>query len=332
MKNLCLILLLLMATSGCYPQNKSSESAFDVKQLLHLPWNSADGLTYREGPGSNLGVTSFEVMGKGQVALLSNAGNEIILADINKGMITKRFPVTYAPRDFAFDDDRFYVLTDFRVDVYDGDGQTLQTFGFPGSYVGVERITRAEGSTYLLLPTGNSLLIESQGRSVEPKVTEGWMTGEGATVSLLTTGPFICRVGLQQTDRTKHEETITTSKKIAGVFVAGASGSRVFLDVQTYVSENPIHVQRKIMILEMGEGKTGAQSIELIIPDVYYVLSNKDFSVPGDGILYQMITAPEGLFIFSLTGPNTGNGYPDFLLNKTYHFNDHLIKVDNHEH
>jgi hypothetical protein len=331
MKKNCLILLLLIATSGCYPQHKAPESAFGIKQLLRLPWNSPDGLPYREGPGANLGATSFEVLDNGQIAFLSNASNEIIIVDVAGGKVTKRFTVNYAPRDFACEGNRFYVLTDFQVNVYDGDGQAMQTIDFPVTCVGVERMTRSQGSTYLLLPNGNSLLIESHGRPVEPEEIQGWMTGKGSSVSIRTNGNASCSVTRIDPDGKRHERSLSTGRKIAGVFVVGTSGSRVFLDVQTYILENPIRVQRKIMSLEMAGGKADTPPEEFIVPDVYYVLSNKDFSVSGDGVLYQMITAPEGLFIFSLTGSASGDGYPDFLRNRTYHFNDHLINVDDHE-
>ena len=82
------------------------------------------------------------------------------------GKRIKNFPVAFAPRDFSYDKNKFYVLTEYKIDVYDESGKTINSFDFNRKYVGVERIARYNNSTYLILPSGNSLLVESNNQSV----------------------------------------------------------------------------------------------------------------------------------------------------------------------
>ena len=106
------------------------------------------------------------------------------------------------------------------------------------------------------------------------------------------------------------------------------TAGRVILDVQTFISESPISVERQIVgTLFSPTGLEKAVS-EIKVPNVYYVLSSKDFLISDSGTLYNMVTAPEGVFLFALkessSGESNTSNYPSFIATQSYHFNDHL--------
>jgi len=175
-----LVLALLgMGYGTVFAQSKPGDVGLNVQRLSMSKWNTPDGIPYKEVPGFNLGVISFEVLGGNQIAFLSSASNEVIITDQSSGSLIKKFPVPTAPRDMAYDNGFFYVLNARMVSVYDANGNLSRTISFPGSYTGVERIARYGNATYLLLPDGNSLEIESGGSAIDAQKQEGWITSAG---------------------------------------------------------------------------------------------------------------------------------------------------------
>jgi hypothetical protein len=330
-RQLCVVAMMGVALVG-QAQSQSFPSAFDVQQISSTAWNTRDGIVNTQVPGANLGATSFEVVGSNRIAFLCNSTSEIVIVNSADGMVIQHFPVAFAPRDFVYDKGEFYVLSQLQVDVYDENGKAVNSFAFPQTYAGVERMARCDGSTWLLLPSGNSAIIETSGQMFEPKEFEGWITSSGNRVATKLVGEDTYTITLFTESGGKSESTFETDKKVAGVNVVGVTKDRIYLDVQTFLSENPIRVERKIVSIEIENLSINKIVSEIKIPDVYYVLSNKDFAVSAESKLYTMITDEEGIFFFSLSEIETGKGtsrpFPYFLTNKAYHFNDHLMKIE----
>lgn len=339
MKNIKLVIvrqLLVVAMMGValvgQGQSQPLPAAFDVQQISSTPWNIPDGIVYTQVPGANLGATSFEVLGSNHIAFLCNSTSEITIVNAADGKAIQRFPVAFAPRDFVYDKGEFYVLSQLQVDVYDESGNIVNSFTFPQKYAGVERMARCNGSTWLLLPSGNSAMIEANGQMVEPKEFEGWITSSGNRISTKSVGENTFTTALFTASGGKSESVFQTDKKVAGVYMVGVTKDRIYLDVQTFLSENPIRVERKIESVEIEGLSINKKIASIKAPDVYYVLSNKDILVSAEGKLYHMITDEEGVFVFSLSEIDKGkepiHHYPEVLSKKTYHFNDHLLNMD----
>jgi hypothetical protein len=224
------------------------------------------------------------------------------------------------------------VLNARLVSVYDVNGNFSKTISFPGSYTGVERIIRYGNATYLLLPEGNSLKIESAGNVIDAKKKkqEGWITSAGLFVSTKISGGNGYSFIVMTPDGKRFEKSVVTDSKTAGVYVVGATSSRIYLDVQSFVSESPIRVQRNIVSVELTSVGLGDLLAGIQVPDCYYVLTNNDFHLASDGSVLNMVTSPQGVFVYALKESNAKDaaGYPDFLLAAKYHFNDHLMQVD----
>ena len=305
-------------------QNKQTAAGWNVKEISMTKWGGQDGLPYMAAPGVNLGATSFEVLPENKIAFLSSASNEIIITDKSTGKAIKKIPVSFAPRDFVYDNGLFYVLNEQLVTVYNEAGTIIKKLEFPNTYLGVERLARFNNSTYLLLPSGNSLKIEST------KEYEGWITFSGNFVLTKLNGGNSYSFKVITADGKSYEKTLNTDKIVAGIYVVGATDNRIFLDVQTYITESPISVERNIIAVELTSSGLGNIVTSIKVPDCYYVLSNNDFHVSANGNILNMITTPQGAFVFSLTEIKSGKamGYPSSILAAQYHFNDHLITVD----
>jgi hypothetical protein len=329
-RSMIVLAILGMGFGSVDAQSQPGKVSLNVQQLSASKWNTPDGIPYRAVPGFNFGAISFEVLGGNQVAFLCNASNEVIITDEAKGTVLTRFPVPPAPRDFVYDNGFFYVLNAHLVSVYDAKGNLSRTISFPAAYTGVERLTRFDKGTYLLLPDGNCLKIESDGNSMEAKEYPGWITAAGFSVITKLSGSNSYSFAVITSDGKRFEKSVTTNGRTAGVYVVGATASRIYLDVQTFVSESPIRVQRNIVSLELRPAGIGEMLAGIQVPDCYYVLSNNDFHVASNGSILNMVTAPQGLYVYALTELQTkdAKGYPDFLKTLNYHFNDHLMQVD----
>lgn len=330
-----LFLISIIVVVNCWGQkpNNNLQSTFAVNQLSVIKWNDSNGIPYSQVPGANLGATSFEVLENNKIAFLCNSTSEIIVINEIDGKILNKFPVFFAPRDFAYNNGFFYVLGEKQVFVYDINGVEKNKFSFPDKYLGTERIYRFNNSTYLLLPSGNSLKIESNGNSITPIEYSGWVTSSGKYIKTQIKGENSYTVTVVLINSKINKKVFISENKVAGVYVVGSTKSRIILDVQTYVSENPIKIERKIISVEVNKTSVGNIVAEIKIPDVYYVLSNKEFSLLPNGLLYNMVSSPDGVSVFSLTEikkseKNNVNGYPNVLIDKKYHFNDNLLKVE----
>jgi len=331
--NLFFVITLLVLNCWGQMSNNKLQSTFEVNQVLQCKWNVNDGIPYSQVPGANLGATSFEPLENNKIAFLCNSTSEIIVINTIDGKKINKFPVIFAPRDFVYDDGLFYVLCEKQVIVYDKNGKEKNKIPFPDKYLGTERITRFNNLTYLLLPSGNSLKIEDNGNSITPIEYSGWITLSGKYIKTQLKGENAYSITAVLIKGKINKKEFLSENKIAGVYVVGSTKNRIILDVQTYISENPIKIERKIVTIEVTKTGIGNIIAEIKIPDVYYVLSNKDFSLFANGMLYNMVSSPEGVSVFSLTeikksNKSNVNGYPKTLIDKKYHFNDNLLKVE----
>jgi hypothetical protein len=322
MKKILGFALLLVTICAC-AQNKSSLIKWNVSKISTIAWNTPTGIPYIQVPGANLGATSFEIIDSNRLAFLSNASNEIIIVNKTSGDFLLRFPVSMYPRDFVFDRGLFYVLEENRITAFTETGQITDRFTFPEKYLGVERITRYNNGTYLLLPSGNSFEI---GTNIEH---EGWITNNGDFVTTKLNGNSYS-IKITTFSGKTFEKTFKTQKKVAGVFVVGTTANRLIFDVQTFISENPVSVERSLIAIELNALGIGNITTTQRLPDCYYVLSNKDLDVASNGIIFNMISSPQGVYIFSLqeTKADKALSYPVSLQKIKYHFNNHLLQVD----
>lgn len=337
-----IILFLTLALTGLNGKGQSSDkllssnnddtvqSKFDVRQLSLSNWNTRDGIPYVQVSGANLGATSFEILDKTRVAYLCNASNEIIIMNMDNGKSIKKLPVLFAPRDFVYDHECFFVLGEKQVIVYDTNGKEINQFIFPDPYFGTERLARYGDATFLLLSSDNSLKIEERGFAVTPREYEGWITSTGYFIKTQLRGDSSYLVKVIQPNGKSFSKEFTIGKKVAGVFIVGSTTNRVVLDVQTFISENPVSVERLIVSVDLQKDDLGAIISSIKVPDCYYVLSNKEFDVSPNGNILNMITSPQGAYIFSLreTKSNLSLGYPASVTTTKYHFNNHIIEMD----
>jgi hypothetical protein len=312
--------------------NKSIQS-FNVTQLSMSEWNTSDGIPYAQVPGANLGVTSFEIVDNERVAYLSDASSEIIITEIDNGKAIKKFPVLVAPRDFIYEKGLFYVLGKSQIIVYDSNGNEKNQINIPDDYYSrAGRLARFENATYLLLVSGNCVKIESGSTTLLPQEYQGWITSSGNYFSTQVKGDNRYSVKVFQANHEISEKVYFTDndKKAAGVFIIGTTENRILLDVQTFICENPIAIERFIVSVSIQNDEFGEIINSIKVPDSYYVLSNKEFCLSTTGEVINMVTAPKGVYIFSLTENKTYNekGYPKSVTSEEYHFNNHLMETE----
>lgn len=328
-KSIYLLFFLILLNIHCFTQNFSSANYFSVKMVSLTTWNSDNGILYSKVPGANLGATSFEVLANNMIAFLCNSSNEIVIVDAINGKAFTRIPIGHTPRDFCYDDGYFYVLGEYDLSIISIEGSVVNNIKFNKSFLGVERIARFNNSTYLLLPSGNSLMIESDGKSILTNEIEGWICATGVRIKTSLNANSGYNLTFYTEAGEKFENSYQTESKVAGVYFVGSSDGKIILDVQLFISENPINIERKILSIPISDMGLGKPLGEITIPNVYYVLSNRDFLLSLNGILYNMITAPEGVFIFTLSesifGDDVIHQYPESLINNPYHFNYHLL-------
>ena len=325
------ILAFIFAWSGMFAHRaEPADTGLRVEQISQTNWDTQKGIAYVKVPGANLGAVSFAVLDDRRIAYLSNSTNEVIVVDRTSGEAVSRFDVGPAPRDFVFSNDSFFVLFENSVIRYDEAGKSIGRFGFSRPLRGVERLMRFGDATYLLLPSGNSFIIESGGRSVAGGETAGWMTGSGRRV--------VTRIGpnreysatVIEPNGQSRQARFIADRKLAGVFVVGATDKRLVLDVQTFRSEAPVSVERTLVVIELDVDGVGPIVAKIRLPESDFVYSNRDLMLGAGGEVLNMVASPDGAFFFGLTEAEdaAGLGYPPQIARVRYHYNDDLLRVD----
>ena len=327
------IFAFIFALSGLFASVAGQlQTGLRVEQVSQTNWDVRSGLAYVRVPGTNLGAVSFAVLDEKRIAYLCNSTNEIVVVDRASGQAVTRFFVEPAPRDFVYSDGHFFVLADDSVRRYDEAGRLSGKFPFPRTYRGVERLERFANATYLLLPSGNSVMIESDGRSLPADETEGWMSASGRRVETRIGRNGDYRVRVFENDGTSREADFSADGKVAGVFAVGSTGERLILDVQTFRSEAPVSVERTLVVIRLDADGIGPIIAKTRLPDCYFVYSNRDLTLSESGAVFNMVTSPDGTFVFALTETSAAAGreYPPRIADAGYHYNDHLLRVDSY--
>jgi hypothetical protein len=171
--------------------------------------------------------------------------------------------------------------------------------------------------------------IDAQTDKVSPVLSKGWITTSGSLVSTAITGANTYSVALHTAAGKSVEKTFTSDKKLAGVYVVGSTHNRIVVDVQTYITESPISVERHLVSIACSSSAIDEIAADIKLPDCYYVLSNKELQVLSNGHVLEMITAPAGVLLFSLSETDhlKAQDFPAALRSEKYHFNDHLLKT-----
>jgi len=257
-------------------------------------------VAYVQVPGANLGITSFYILDKNHIALLSDATNEIIIVNRKSESVIKRFPVVLSPRDFTYDNGYYYVLCETTVFVYNAKGENTSNFEFPQEYSGTMKLFRYENSTFLLLPSGNSLKIESGGKLIKPKEYEGWVTSNGLFIKTKIKNNYSYTVDIFSPNGENSSHEFQNKKKVAGVYVIGGVKNRIVLEIQTFLSEEPIKVERNIQIIRLNGIHPDTIAATLPISSSFYVLSNKDIAISNNGTIFNLVTKPQGAYVYSI--------------------------------
>lgn len=330
MKYLIIFLIIVFVAGSCIGQklDQNNPKTLSVSQLSHSKWDNKYGIPYVKVPGANLGVTSFQRLNITRTAYLSDASNEIIIIN-DSGKIIDRFPVAIGPKDFIFEKDTFYVLEERHLTLYNKNGEQIKSLSLPNDYWASVRIARYAYETYLCLPSGNSIKINHTTSIKGVNELEGWITSSGNRVVTYLSGENSFRVKLITVEGKIIEKEFYTQKKVAGVFVVGCSSKKLVLDLQTFVSENPVSIDRFVLAVDFSITGFGTVS-QKKLPDCYYVLSNKDIVLSTTGDITNLITSPNGLYLFSLkeTTSTKIKDYPINIRTMKYHYNQNLLRVE----
>ncbi len=298
-------------------------TAWAVEPTLSVGWDEVSGVPYSQVPGANLGAVAFAVISDTQIALLCNNVNEVRVFSTTSNDLLQKFTVGFSPRDIVFLDSTYYVMFDHQITVHSAEGQIRDTIPIPSDVRRFTRLAVIENAVWLWLSSGNSLLIQKDGIAVKEERV-GWIGPTGDFIyARITDG--LADVAL---NGTRENESIRfgMSKKIAGIFPIGLEQDRIILDVQTFIAENPVEIERHYVAVAVGAGDVTM----LKAPDVYYVHSDRDILQDGRGGIWNMVTAPDGVHVFRLNACANAPciGYPQDLMELEYHFNYHLLKLD----
>lgn len=292
---------------------------------MSIPWNTVGGIPYSEVPGANLGAVSFAVLDSDRVAFLCNGVSQIRVFSVATGEMLQALPVAPAPRDLVFSDDQYYVLYAHHVTVYSSAGEETRKLAIPEGVNDAWRIAATGAAVQLWRANGSELTFTPNGTATETS-SQAWTMPDGSQVySAIVEGQadvVLFREGMEARRR------FSMANKVAGVFPIGTIDDKVILDVQTYVSENPVAVERFFMAIEIDV--PGSTCTLLRAPDSYFAYTDRDIYQNQDGELFHIISTPRGVHVYQLTLSESGalQDYPMEIRTLHYHYNDHLIKVD----
>lgn len=304
--------------------------SFCVTEICNIPWVPIKGLPYVKVPGANLGAASFTYIDSNRIAFLCDATNEVVIVSLGSNKIVSRFNVDPYSQDIVFDNGKFYILNDNRIMVYNEIFEIDRIIPYSTEYNSTNRVVRYKNATYLLLPNNHSLLIEKDGAAVEPYEINGLITNNGNFFSSSLNSPNSFSIGYIKNDSTILLKEFMIPQPVAGVFIVGGTIDRVIIDLQLYISEAPVIIDRKLIAIEFADSQIGAIISVIDVPDCYYTFTNKDFYVGAEGLIYHMVSSPLSTYVFTLKECDQKGliDYPEYIRNINYHFNYHLLRVD----
>jgi len=300
---------------------------WNVESVLTIAWDDSTGIPYTKVPGANLGVVAFAMVHEDQVAMLCNGIGEIRVFSTIDNSLMYKFPVEPAPRDLAFNGTKYFILFDRHVAIHSEDGQYESSFSIPHDALGVTRLAVLHDAVYLWLPAGNSMMV-FKGDNVIREEYGGWACPNGDFIyTAIVDGKA---EATWYSGGVRSVRSFAMDRKVAGVSPVGVMGSKVILDVQTFISENPVAVQRHFVAIDIEPGVDDSSLSMLKAPDTYFVYADRDIYQQSDGNIYNMVTSPNGVHLFRIAECNEGPcmNYPAELRSLNYHFNYHLIKID----
>jgi len=300
----------------------TNAQTLDVKSIFSKNWNANDALQKRLEPDGHYSFTSYEVIeSKNELAFLSSVSSEIIIFDMNTNRNKRTIQIAVAPNDFTYYENTFYVLYDKSINLYNVNGELVESIRLPKSFDNEHEMRVIDGYIYIL--TSDEKTFRVSDNNFE-EVSNQWIFDSNSKVHVTINreGTFAIQGTNEGGESFSGEVNLHT--RIAAVLPIGIIGDNVFLRFEKFISESPIKVETRLVIYSIATGNIVHNQK---LPDVFYTYIKNDFEY-SNSKLYHVISSPYGIQLFELNhNTNTANkNYPFELLNQEYHYNFFLQK------
>ena len=305
-------------------------AAHKVTKVFSVNYRPVDGITVNNTFSGNYGIVSFTSIDQDEMAFLCSVEKKVKIFNTESGRLIRSFSIHSIPRDFAYADGSFYILSNNRISQYRANGTKVMDFPINNEFKFIDRLQLIDGKLLVLTSEGNSYTVLDNGTPIDPEtqrdeIIQGWIFRRGFSLNTLKVDPSEFIINFFENGEKTQERHFYTDRKLGCAIVIGMIKNAIYIDVQYITNEIPLRVEREIWIYSSDENRI----IDIVSPpDCYYLTMKRDFYSNEDGIV-QLITTEDRAELLKLSFDRSlkKTTYPEDL-NMRYHYNHHLPGSD----
>ncbi|MCP4574005.1 MAG: hypothetical protein GY838_16725, partial [bacterium] len=299
-------LMLVLIPQVLIPQATKAESGQPL-EILFVPWNGGDGETvgYRNDPDGRFGPQSFRVGRDGETVTVLDP-LERSLKTFRGNSLLNALPVPEGSRDFLVGAaaERLF-LADNRL-LLQRDGVVVASHNDGVALPRIQSIGRIDDALVLVDHHGGRTCLAADLVADKRRVTPGANTPYHRAVRISLDQGRILRSDADGNILSTIDLDVPTGD-LGGLRVVGADDrGRVFVDMNLIVRQVPLRVRREVWIVDASGSLLG----RIPLPTHYFTRAFRDLELTGNGDLYHMISAADGLHVFRWeVGEPSGGDY-----------------------
>lgn len=295
-------------------------SQYSYREILHLPWGSGDfAVGIRQAPDGQYGPMSFAV--KNDTILVLDSQNTQLKIFYKDSLLQKIGVPSQNVDDFGWKNSEHYFLLSDNALLEFTNQKLIQAYhpDSPRDLITSVKMDLKTGTIYAILNESNSTQA-IKGKRLKRIKAHAIADGHGQFVSV--TKKDWQTIVVNQDNEISFEITSPRRDLAAVKFLGSTPGGNLYIYLEKLSEQDPLQVNREIRLYD----KNGSMKARFIIPTHAHSFIFKEFYVDGEGNLFHMISAEDGIHVIGwyLTGEyfkdSCTYSYPD-KFSKFYHYN-----------
>lgn len=299
--------------------------AQDYKIILSVPWNAPDGIPTSLSISRNSGVSDFTIIDENTIALLCDVEEKVKVYDCSKNTLLHEFSLNNSVNHIAYDKEKkIFYLDDYEyMYCYCYDGTFIRKVEINRNRKLItEDIIAEDGNLIISNPIQAGMIIEngrviSTSEQLQKRKNMAYLGNNIYTDYSKKSVNGKAHISLYKNDTIIHSFDMDVEESYSAPLPIGIAGN-IFVYFQIRYPKHGIAYRLAYYSLD-----SGAVVDTITTPSIYFT-SQKTKYIVDDGMLYNLITAPDSLYIVkkeitSKSSSIKNNHFPE-RFNYYYHY------------
>ena len=303
--------------------NQSAE-AQNIKEVTSFSWNKTSGLPYIQDYSGNYGIDVYTEINENQYAFLSRTEKKIFVFNSSTKQKIKEIELSFFPIDFAYADKHYFVAGTENFYILTDEGKVISKRFIADKIKFTQALKVINSILYLIDIKQNTWSFDKKGYLEKQP---GIILNENMRARLLKLNDNQFKLIVYRKNNKIFSEIITDKSHLGTVQILGLSNNKIIVEVQKITQEIPLKVDRYVKFFSTDNLR---EQLSVKLPDVQYIYVKHSVAVNKNNVDF-LITTPKKASIYKLTGLNGKNNivsFPDKLYDFSYHYNQHLLKLN----